>query len=129
MCNLEVTGRGTYLAGARSVMELVSSQKFLPDLAKRLEPHAIVEEGKKAFISEDLPLLMGRNRLKHCGFQWRCSFTTDCRGTSQAKTENRVTISPFLPLFRDERLRSHLRLNDLHRVLNGKEQAFHFKLS
>lgn len=42
-------------------MELMSSQKLLPDRVKGLEPHAIAEEGKEVFRSEDPPLLMGAN--------------------------------------------------------------------
>lgn len=52
-------------------MELMSSQKLLPDRVKGLEPHAIAEEGKEVSRSEDLPLFMGANQLKNCGFQSR----------------------------------------------------------
>lgn len=109
-------------------MELVASHKFLPDLFKGLKPHAIAEEGKEASVSEHPALLMRGNQLKYCGFQRRWIFKLSCRGTSQAKMENFATILSFLPLLRDKRLKSYLIMNDLLRMFNGKEQAFHFKL-
>lgn len=110
-------------------MELVAFQKFLPDLFKGLKPHAIAEEGKEASVREHPALFMRGNQLKLCGFQGRWSFKLSCRGTSQAKMENFVAILLFLPLLRDKRLKSYFIMNDLLRLFNGKEQAFHFKLS
>jgi len=47
------------------------------------------EEGKETSISEDVALHIWGNNLKHHSFQWRCSFTTRCKG-SKVKPRQRT---------------------------------------